>query len=246
MYIAIVEDAIQDQKNIQDLLKLYQEKHSVVLHTDLYLSGEAFLEAAKYKQYHLLLIDIYMDALDGIETAARWQTMQPEPLIVFLTNSEEDIWRAVRMHSCFDYIRKAELDFHRLDKLLSDVFMKWKQNDISIIIQSGKKRISLKIKNIQYIVSHDKYTSVILKNNLEYSYRIPFSRLCSELEMQACFLLCNRGILLNMHYIVEQDHDTFTMQDGKRFPIRQKGRKQILDTYHDYQFDLLAEQEVME
>lgn len=246
MNIAVVEDDIKDIHRLEILFQKCKENSSHHINVDFYHSGEQFLKVSADKKYHLVIMDIYMDEIDGIETARRFKGSNKETLIAFLTYSKEDIWRAVGTHECFDYIQKAELDETRLEKLLSDVFSQWALKEKRLVFKASRQEISLRICNIQYVTAHDKYTAVVLKDGKEYNYRIAFSQLVSGLEEEHNFITCTRGVLLNMDYIENTDGKVFEMKDGMKFPIRRNGRRQIIDQYHEYQFEKLDKQEVFE
>lgn len=129
MNIAIIEDNKEDAEYLKNLLLHFTQNTSIFIHIDFYTSGEEFLELAKHKNYDLLFLDIYMKEIDGIETAILFQKIQNDALYVFLTSSEEDIWRAVKTHGCFDYIKKTELNYPRIQKLLNDVVDKLQLRD---------------------------------------------------------------------------------------------------------------------
>ena len=112
--------------------------------------------------------------------------------------------------------------------------------------RTSRQNISLRLCNIQDITAHDKYTAVILKDRKEYNYRIAFSQLVRGVEKYRNFLSCTRGVLLNMDYIENTGEKVFEMKNGMRFPIRRDGRRQIIDQYHEYQFQKLDEQEGFE
>ena len=246
MNIAVVEDDIKDIHRLEILFQKYNEGSFRHLNVDFYRSGNQFLEESADKKYHLVIMDIYLDEIDGIETARRFKISNKEPLIAFLTYSKEDIWRAVQTHECFDYIQKADLNEARLEKLLTDVLAQWDLKEKRLVFKASRQEISLRISNIQYIAARDKYTTVVLKDGKEYNYRIAFSQLVSGLEEEPNFINCTRGVFLNMDYIENTDGNVFEMKDGMKFPIRRNGRRQIIDQYHEYQFEKLDKQEVFE
>lgn len=244
MNIAVLEDDHEDKIRLEDLLSVYSVINDVVLDIDYYPNGETFLLNGWEKKYQLILMDIYMGNLDGIETAVLVEKIQEDALIVYLTSSDEDIWRAVGTHRCFDYIRKSELNMMRINTLFKDVMNKLNISEQKLIFLSGKQEIILKIKDIQYIISRNKYTAIVLKNNQERSYRITFSFLHNLLKNNENFLLCNRGVLLNMNFIQHANGETFVMKDGTTFPLRRNGRKEIVEKYNNFQFYCLESQEV--
>ena len=110
MNIAIVEDRDFDADTLFSFIEQYKNHYSLELNLTLYKSGEDFLASA-FETYHLVFMDIYLEEIDGVETARRILEHNADCLIVFLTTSKEDIWRAVKIHACFDYIEKSSLNY---------------------------------------------------------------------------------------------------------------------------------------
>lgn len=243
MKIAIVEDNIDDINWLKKLLEEYDQKFPNALRIDYYNSGKQLIQHLHNVTYNLVIMDIYMDDMDGIETANRLMDYDETTLVAFVTTSEDEIWRAVTTHGCFDYIQKQFFDFRRLEKLMRDVYKKLKIQGESLVFYNGRQEIILRLDEIQYIVSNDKYTVFTLKEQV-CKYRITFSQVCELLKYSKRFIVCNRGIMLNMQYILKTDGDIFQMADTSKFPIRRKGRREIIDAFHDFQFQKLDSQEV--
>ncbi len=246
MQIAVVEDKKNEAEYLAKFLKKYADQYEQELNTLFYESGERFLKSLKKEKFHLVFMDIYMDQMDGIETARTLNQIDQECLIAFLTSSDEDIWRAVSMHSCFDYIRKEELNYKRIEKIIKDAEEKCKLFRKTLKFFSGKQEVKIPLVQIQGLESRNKNVIIYLKNGKEFAYRINFSVLYELLESQKQFLLCNRGVLLNMNYIEKADKETFLMENGQKFPIRRYDRLDIIKRYNEYQFEKLNEQEAVE
>lgn len=238
MKIAVVEDDKNDIRWLKRIFREYKKNESYTISIIYYHSGKQLLDDLAYMKYELILMDIYMDGMDGIETANCIQEIDEQAIIVFLTTSEDEIWRAVKTHNCFDYIQKQTFDIQRLIQLLQDVYKKLKIQDELLVFLNGKQEIKIKLKEIQYIMASDKYTVFTLNGQIK-RYRITFSKIYELLEHRDAFVLCNRGILLHMEYISSTDGDIFLMKDKTKYPIRRRERKKIIDKFHDYQFKKL-------
>ncbi len=243
MTIAIVDDNPQDGDLLVSLLSQYQERRSLCLRICRYTGGEQFLAAASVSDCQLVFMDIYMERTDGIETARQFHRINPEALIVFFTTSREDIWRAVALHECFDYIDKSTLHYQKIATILDDATKKLRCQAKVLEFYHGKQKIRLPLARTACLIAQDKYTCVTFADGQEARYRVTFSSLLSMLETDARFLLCNRGVLLNMDYIKKAGRDVFVMMDGQSFPIRKNDRAQIIRTFNDYQFVKLNRQE---
>lgn len=243
MNIALVEDRDMDADVLAGFLKQYQKNQSLELRVSRFRSGTEFL-ASPFEKFHLVFMDIYMEGMDGIEAAGQILERDADCLVVFFTSSREDIWRAVKVHGCFDYIEKDALAYERIEEVLNAAWKRLQFQARTLTFYNGKQKVRLPLGKIQYLVSHDKYTLITLSDRQELQYRVTFSFLCSLLERETRFLLCNRGILLNIDYVRQAGREFFVMADGKTFPIRRRDHSDIIRKFNDYQFQKLNEQGV--
>lgn len=241
MKIALVEDCDLDAKILTSFLTEYQKLHSLNFKLTRYNCSEDFL-ASSFETYHLVFMDIYMEQIDGIEAARQILKRNADCLVIFLTASREDIWRAVQVHACFDYIEKSGLDYSRIEEILDTACKKLRLQAKVLEFYNGKQKIRLPLSKIQYLVSHDKYTFITLEDGQELRYRVTFSSLCTLLEKETRFLLCNRGVLLNMDFIRQASRETFVMTTGISFPIRKRNHLSVIQRFNDYQFEKLNEE----
>lgn len=63
-----------------------------------------------------------------------------------------------------------------------------------------------------------------------------FSQVEQLLRAQENFLVCNRGVILNMDKVLRLDSDCFEMLDGTRLPVRQKDKNTLFAQFTQYQF----------
>ena len=234
MDIAIVENNQKDYETLNSLLKQCEDPQDP-LSIQHFSSGESFL-SQQNDPYQLVFMDIYMDGIDGVETAKKYHSLDDMSLIVFLTSSKEDVYRAVQTHFCFDYILKDELNKDRIEKLIGEAEKELQLKNVTMQFFNGKRKVVLALNTIQYISSQDKYTEVTFSNNKKELYRVTFKSLCELLMKSPSFLLCNRGICINMDFIESVRQNEFIMRDGSHQAIRHSGRREILDYFHNYQY----------
>ncbi len=240
MKVAIIENEQIDINNLTNLIDQYNNNHSTHVNYDCYKSINLFFDKVQTIKYDVAFFDIYTNEnIDGIQASKTLHSHNPSCLIIFISSSVDDIWRAVSTHYCFDYIRKNELNYLTLKSLLNKIDDMTIKSATTIEFKVGKIDINLKIANIMYVTSNNKYTKITLKNNLDYSYRINFSIICDLLCNENNFIICNRGILLNMNYINKTDKEIFVMDNNHKFPIRRSDRLQLVETYNNYLFSKL-------
>lgn len=205
---AVVEDRLPDAQRLESLLRLaFGGGHTLVC--DHYESGDAFLQAFPSKNYQVVFLDICMEGTNGIETARILRRTDPDLLLVFVTSSPEYVWDAFPVHP-FDYLLKPyreEKLFQLADELRRVLFRAEPELEVRIVSDDGECRA----------VS-------------------TFSQVEQLLRAQENFIVCNRGVILNMDKVLRLDSDCFEMLDGTRLPVRQKDKNTLFAQFTQYQF----------
>ena len=86
--IAVCDDTPEDRRAIVLAVAKYLDHHDYSAQIDDYDSGEALLRAA-YGSYHLIILDILMDKINGIEVARKIMESAPSTCVIFCSTSNE-------------------------------------------------------------------------------------------------------------------------------------------------------------
>lgn len=93
-----------DEKEIRDLLKKYLERE--MYQVDLARDGEEALQLFEQKNYNLVLLDLMMPKVDGIEVCRRLRTKTNVPILM-LTAKDQEVEKIVGLSmGADDYITK--------------------------------------------------------------------------------------------------------------------------------------------
>ena len=99
--IAICEDSPEDEKILLDILK----DASIPSIPTVFRSGEDLLRDYEPLTYDLLLSDIYMTGITGVETVSRIRQVDEEIPVAFVTSSPDHTLESHRL-SVLKYIEK--------------------------------------------------------------------------------------------------------------------------------------------
>ncbi len=229
---AVVEDRLPDAQRLESLLRLAFGGGQPLV-CDHYESGDAFLAAFPSKNYQVVFLDICMEGTNGIETARILRRTDPDLLLVFVTSSPEYVWDAFPVHP-FDYLLKPyreEKLFQLADELRRVLFRAEPELEVRI----ARQQVHLPLRKIQYAMAQNHYVRVVSDDG-ECRAVSTFSQVEQLLRAQENFLVCNRGVILNMDKVLRLDSDCFEMLDGTCLPVRQKDKNTLFAQFTQYQF----------
>ena len=207
---AIVEDSKPDAERLKQLLKKAFENENISC--SCFASGDEFLRAGGREGYQVVFLDICMEGTNGIETAQRLRAADPDLLIVFVTSSPEYVWDAFPVHP-FDYLLKPYKEEVRI----------------------ARQIVRLPLTKIYYATAQNHYVRVVTDDG-ECRATANFAQVQEQLQTQPEFLVCNRGVIINMSKVLRFEGDCIEMLDGTHLPVRQKDKNSLLAQFTQYQF----------
>lgn len=229
---AVVEDRLPDAQRLESLLRLAFGGGQPLV-CDHYESGDAFLAAFPSKEYQVIFLDICMEGTNGIETARILRRADPDLLLVFVTSSPEYVWDAFPVHP-FDYLLKPyreEKLFQLADELRRVLFRAEPELEVRI----ARQQVHLPLRKIQYAMAQNHYVRIVSDDG-ECRAVSTFSQVEQLLRAQENFIVCNRGVILNMDKVLRLDCDCFEMLDCTCLPVRQKDKNSLFAQFTQYQF----------
>lgn len=229
MRIAICDDDVATLVSISDFItKTYRD---IDLLTDLYSSGEDLLTAVekKNKGYDLLLLDIEMKGIDGIQVAQKVHELLPEMYVAFTTSHEEFALTGYEV-SAFRFLTKPI----RPKKLLETISAVRNEllNQKTIHVESSDIEAVLKIKDILYIEAQDKNVKIVQRERPFYDRNgIDFY---AQLLLSEDFYRIHRSYLINLGYIKFIDNQDVRMANGDIIPVSRLRKKQFAEVFQFY------------
>ena len=146
MYIiAVCDDEEKELDRIEAFLIRYRDvKQTLVYQVERFASAEELLERVREEDYvpDLLLLDIFMSGMSGIEAAKEMRRLGHDMPIIFLTTSTDFALDAYRVDA-IQYLVKPlnqERFFRALDSAIGQSY-KIKESQIAIKVAGGIRQI---------------------------------------------------------------------------------------------------------
>lgn len=206
--ICIVDDEIEVHLKLEKYLERYSSEKQVTFVNKYYFNGEQFLEEYP-ADVNIVFFDIEMAELDGMETAVKFRTMNPDVSIVFITNLTQYAIRGYEVDA-LDYLVKP-VEYREFSRMMDKVVNRSKklEYNVTIAVEGGFKKINLY--DVLYMESDGAY---VLLHTIDHVYSIkkPLKELEQKLE-HAGFLRCNHCYLVNIKYVTDIGVDTVKLKN---------------------------------
>lgn len=229
MKIAICDDDWHMQQTLRLFIdQTYQDLDMLV---DGFTSGEALLAAVQKQSqpYQLILLDIEMRGIDGIETAKRLRKLLPDCYIIFITSHDEFALTGYEV-AAFRYLVKP-VQPEKLTEAISAVRAELSDH-ITLHVEDGPVEALLRVKDIYYIEAQDKRVRVVLKDTV-FSDR----RGIDEIERALAgedFFRVHRSYLINFRYVARLDKNEILLVSGEQIPLSRLRKKAFKNAFQTY------------
>lgn len=88
MNIAILDDSKEDLQQIRNVVSSYYESRNTQANIRLFSSAESFFKKYSPGVYDLVIMDIYMDTMTGMDAARKLREADDPAALIFITSSD--------------------------------------------------------------------------------------------------------------------------------------------------------------
>lgn len=238
LQIAVVEDLEQDRRELTTRLYDYFHSQHISYEIFAFSSGEEFVDALTDKWFDIVFMDIYLSGISGIQAAQALRAKDLDCKLIFITVSEDYMKQGFALNSAHYLIKPVtQVDFLQA---MENCRIKRKCKVPFLYANSGRQSISLDTLDIMYIDIRDRVTTAHTKDGM-FPVGRGFASAIAPLENDERFLLCNKGLLVNMDFIASLEGCDFVLVNGERLPIAPRRKRELALRYHSYIFGIKKE-----
>lgn len=209
--------AICDDEKIQlSITKTSVENayNSLDLIVDTYTSGVDLLSAVDAANYDLIILDIEMPGLNGIETAKKLRKIEDKTAIVFLTSHVEYALEGYEVNALRYLTKPANTE--KLSEIIT-YLLEQKKKDKRILLRNSEDVEMVCVADIYYMEAQDQMIRVVTDKG-EYRNRYNLGDYETELSAYGFFRI-HRGYLINLGHVLRLAGRELVMEDGASLPI---------------------------
>lgn len=234
MRIAIVDDVAEERSLLRS--RLESQVKVRFLHADIleFDSGEAFLAAAREQSFTVLFLDIYMNGITGIETAAELRSFDSECILIFTTTSTDHALEGFRVRA-LHYLVKP-YDEEEVSTLLDEILRRIPKADKSLEIKVSGNQVKLPFRDIVSAEHYAHQIHIKTASGRILVTRQSFAEFTAPLKTDERFFICSRGVMVNLEHASDIGNGSFTMDDGSTVGISRDLVKAARQSFMDYLF----------
>ena len=235
MRIAITDDRASDLADAKNYIQEHiQERYPDAedfVHIETFSSAEELLCAFEAGKYDILVLDIYMRDMSGMEAAKIIRARDAEVSIIFLTSSEEHVLEGYRVFATGYFIKPIVEHAEDFAETFDHIFP---------VLLEKKKSLSINVKGGDFVVPYRAICYVDINEKHMLCFHLSRQTIESAISYADCrealladerFQECHHRVIINMDFVESMDSECFTMRDGTQVPISRRKRQDVKIAY---------------
>ena len=239
MRIAIVDDEPEVCAVVRDylthILEKYWAEKAAQMEVEVFDSAESVLEVFEQRTYDLLILDIRMPGIGGMEAARRIRNQSSDVGIIFLTSSEEYLMEGYRVFADGYFLKTEGMDEEGFRAALARVLERREKAARVLKVQYNGQPLEILLNKIYYVdLSGGRLHIALAKHDLCLTRPYTYDWATEQLGHDPRFLECYHRVLVNMDVIERMDKESFVLANGAEIPISQRRRSGVRTSYMQY------------
>ncbi len=211
---AVCDDEPRMLEELTARLRASLEERRLPFQAEAFSSGAALLE--RDGAFDLILLDIQMEGMDGMETARRLRRRGDRGLLIFVTVLEELVFDAFAVEA-FDYLLKP-LDNVRFQRTMDRAVQALeRRGGGNLLVQRGNSRRMVPLADIVYGEVLGRKVYLHLRDGGLVDYYEKLENL--ERQVDGRFFRCHRSYLVNLDFVLGCGGGRVTLPRGGEIPV---------------------------
>lgn len=234
MKIAVCDDEKAQLDYLTELIKKLANKHHLDADVETFVSAEQLLfEYPRENPFHLLILDIMMEKMNGMELAKQIRQQDRRAKILFLSGTKELVFEGYEV-GAVRYLLKP-LQEHLFEALLVEIFEEFerekRENPYLIFQYQGETR-KIHYDDIWYLEAKGHYLLLATeKENLE--WKETFSKMTALLSHKG-FYQTHRSYLVNLCFVEKINKTECILTNGMSIPVSRNQYQPFNEAFIDF------------
>ena len=226
-YIAICDDDPLERERLEKYLSALRDE-GMPVEIKTFSNGYHLASAHKLKPFHLILLDMLMEPITGLETAAIIRKTDPLVYIIFITVTAEYAVKGYSVDALRYILKPVDKDeLLRVVKPILKEAIDYSQRSYVFSTIDGAQRI--KLADILYFESNLRKISLNTFDG-EHEFYGKINEIEKELDTQY-FVRTHKSFVVNLRHIKNLQAESLTLENNTILPISRRRYKDILNKF---------------
>ena len=215
MRIAVIDDQPADRDYIAALVTRWAKDRDTAVTAVPFPSAEAFLfDYSEDKNFDILLLDIEMGAINGVELAKTVRAENDAVQMVFITGFPDFIAEGYEV-SALHYLMKP-VDRDKLFSVLDRAAANLEKAERRLRVTFERRTDYVPYSKILYLEAQKQYVRIVTEGE---EYRMKASLAETAAQLDEFFFSCQRSFIVNLRHVARILPDRVVLKNGAEVPI---------------------------
>ena len=224
--IAICEDEKETQSLIENYLHNILKNINIEYEIQKYSLGEELLES-NLKEIDILLLDIQMGQINGMDTARKIREVDNKMEIIFITSLIDYVQDGYEVKA-YRYLLKP-IELEELKKHVLTCIKEIENKNNYILIKNKSNTYKIQSNEIKYIEVQKK-NMLIHTINKTFDVRYSLEKIEKDLKLGK-FVRCHKSFLINLSYVENIKLNTAILESGEEVPVSRYRYKEVKEKF---------------
>ena len=231
--IAVCDDSPVFLNQTKSMLERWKEKPANMV-VELFFDGDSLICAHGEKPFDIILLDIVMPMLNGIEAARELRERDKRVKLVFLSSSSEYGVTSYTVKAS-NYLLKP-LDADAFFSCLSELLAEIRDTSRFITVKGTDATHRIALSDIEYVEAQGKHIVFHVAGEKTVEATDALYAYDNTLTLEDGFYKCHRSYIVNIHHIDSYSHNEIVMRSGNVLPLSRSCQKNFESTYFSVVF----------
>lgn len=232
--IAICDNEKEALGKASDIVLSWADENGIEVEVHRFENGDALLSESAVCRMDIVLLDIIMPMLNGMDTARELRKQDAVVPIIFLTSSPEFALESYDVKAR-GYLLKP-VDEKKLKDLLDDVSQSYLEEPKHLIVKTEFGYQKLYYREIEYVEAQNKTILFWMRNEKQIRITETLHSFENKLGDSESFFKCHRSYIVNMQNVDNYNMSEINTKSGYRIPIARGCGKAFQEAYFNFMF----------
>lgn len=233
MRIALVDDEVSQLYQLRDLIseELNELINNAAHKIDGFRSGPSFLDHWTAGSYDVVILDIFMNGMTGVDVAKKIRETDQDVKLVFCSRSNEFAAESYQVNAQYYLLKPATKG--SVSNMLKRLNLEFIQLAQAVTLPDGHPII---LRRLLYTEYNNHVVTLYFKGGETYRIRANHTQIEELLCGYGYVYSPTKGMLVNFHEVTRMTEDSFRLSDGSFVPISRRRNKDAQAAYTKFRF----------